>query len=173
MYTWKQIADEIKLKTDSPSSWFASESVSPVFLPHARITKKLQNSYFYFIFVVVDVVVWSGRSFVFTNNATPWTSKTRNRWLDPTWRQPYQFQVQSLIKVCFDCSRRQSPNDPFPLEIFLSPLRCPCWLRCVLMCKSKFSWIICGLQRYVSVRTSVRFLLDSITAAISYEVQAA
>ena len=140
-----------KLKTDSPSSWFASQTVSPVFLPHAQITKKLQNSYFNFIFVV-DVVVWSGRSFVFTNNATPWTSKTRNRWLDSTWRQPYQFQVQSLIKVCFDYSRRQSPNDPFPLEIFQSPLSGLCWLWCVLMCKSTFSWTICGLQWHMGQR---------------------
>ena len=57
----------------------------------------------------------------FTSNATRVTYSTRNR-LD-TVQQPCQFQVQSAVKVHFDCRRRQRPSDPFPLEISISEAR--------------------------------------------------
>ena len=57
----------------------------------------------------------------FTSNATRVTYKTRNR-LD-TAQQPCQFQVQSSVKVHFDCRRHQRPSDPFPFEISIFAAR--------------------------------------------------
>ena len=48
-------------------------------------------------------------------------------WKD-TVQQPCRFQVQSSMKVYSDCNRCLRPNDPFPLDIFLSPLPRPFWL---------------------------------------------
>ena len=37
--------EQIKFKVDGPSSRFVTESVSSALFPHARVVKKLQNSY--------------------------------------------------------------------------------------------------------------------------------
>ena len=43
-------------------------------------------------------------------------------WLDTKWQKPCQF------KGCCEW-----PKNPFPIEIFHSPLHCLCWLWCVQM----------------------------------------
>ena len=75
----------------------------------------------------------------------------------------FKFKEQS--KVSFDCSRCQCPNDPFPFEICVSPLRRLCWLWYVLMRESKFSSMMCGLQWYVGWPRSIQVVVFSSVVA--------
>ena len=100
--------EQIKFKVDGPSSRFVTESVSSALFPHARVVKKLQNSYLLMFVFRLEKKLDS-----FTNNATRVSSKTA---------------VSISNSVHFYSSVCQWPNDRFPLEIFLSPLRCLCWL---------------------------------------------
>ena len=78
-------------------------------------------------------------------------------WLDAAWQQFTKFKVQG------NCSKYQGPNDPCPFEIW-SSLCCLCWLWCVLMWESKFSWINLWspmVHMMELVCTSVCFLLSS------------
>ena len=113
-----------------------------------------------------------GKSIVFTNNATKVTSKSWNR-LDTAWQQPCQIQVQSSVKVSCHCSISD------PMTLFHSRLCCLFVTSCVYydvsrICKSKFSWISCGLQWCVGRRRTIimcslspQSKLIAITADIS------
>ena len=93
-----------------------------------------------------------------TSNAKRVTTQTPNT----AQQQPCQYQDQSSMKVIrFDSRRGQTPNDPFPFEIFRSPSPQPCRLRCVLVRESKLSWIICGLEWYEGRRRPAQMLVFS------------
>ena len=68
-------------------------------------------------------------------------------------QQPCQFQS---VKVLFDSSRPQWPNDPLPFEIFLSPLLRVWWIQ--IFVNNVWSSVVPGMA---SVLTSVCFLLNS------------
>ena len=68
------------------------------------------------------------------------------------------------VCVCV-CARYQWPSDPLPSKISLSPLHHLYCLWDVLMCESKFYWIICGLQRYMGWCWSVQVFVFSSEAA--------
>ena len=83
------------------------------------------------------------------------------------WQQPCPFQVQSWMKGCCDCSRCQWPKWPLPIWGFMSPLHCLFWSQCVLIHKSKFCWIICGLRWYMGWHRSIQvFVLLSIVSSV-------
>ena len=106
--------EQIKFKVDGPSSRFVTESVSSALFPHARVVKSSKITICLCLFLDWEKID------SFTNNATRVSSKT----------------AVSISNS--QCSFLQQPNDRFPLEIFLSPLRCLCWLWCVLKRESKF-----------------------------------
>ena len=97
--------------------------------PHTRVVSSLRNSCW--------LVFLDRENPVFYHQCNRRDIETLNC-LDTAWHT--RLNISSL-----DCIRCQWPSDPFPFEIFLSPL-CPlCWLSCV----SKLFWIIHGLQWYV------------------------
>ena len=70
-----------------------------------------------------------GESFV-----SPTIPRMSRRKLETDWTSGYRTaQVQSLNESLVDCSRCPSPSAPFKFEIFLSPPRRLCSLRCFLI----------------------------------------
>ena len=94
-------------------------------LPRAPVISSLRNSN--------CLVFKMGKVPCFANSATWVRSKTRN-WLDNTWQQSYQFQVQSSVEVCCICSRCKWPDDPFLFQF-------SCHLCAVLVMVFYNAWI--------------------------------
>ena len=140
-----------------------------------------------YLFVFVFILDW-GKSLVLPTMQH--LCDTENIWLDTAWQQPCQFQVEVgcmgvggyipsvcmcvcvCVHVCAGicvcvcvCARYQWPSDPLPSKISLSPLHHLYCLWDVLMCESKFYWIICGLQRYMGWCWSVQVFVFSSEAA--------
>ena len=70
------------------------------------------------------------------------------------WCQKLMTTAISVSKFKFRTSVTQWP---LPSQIFLSPLHCLCWLWCVLVHESKFSWLICCVQWCWSIQVFIFF----------------
>ena len=79
--------EQIKIKADGPSSQFVTESVSPAFIPRARVVSSLRNSYsLLFIFR-------SGKSLVLPTMQR--RDVVTSKLIGHRVKQPCPFQVQS------------------------------------------------------------------------------
>ena len=138
--TWfRMCGEQIASRADNPSSRFSKESINPAFPPHAGVVSSLRNScWLVFIFR-------SGKSLVLPAIQRAWSRKLE------TYSRPHDDSLVSFrFIVRCGCSDQmtpfsvtkwphcQLPNDSFPFEIFLSPLRRLCWLWCLLMSQSNF-----------------------------------
>ena len=88
---------------------FTKEYTSPALRPQARFVNRLKNSY------LLAFIFRTEKPLYQRCNASQWLRKLDRP--DTAWQRTCKFQK---AKVHFDWIKRQWPNDPFPLEIFLS-----------------------------------------------------
>ena len=161
---------------------------NPPLFPQAGVSNRLQNTYLFLglFYIGENPLFYQQCNTCVTLKTFDWTQHDNSlvsfKFRLCVWGWGVTFLLCVCVCVCVCvcmcvcvcaclwrhlcvCARYQWPSDPLPSKISLSPLHHLYCLWDVLMCESKFYWIICGLQRYMGWCWSIQVFVFSSEAA--------